>query len=255
MSSRMRLAANVATLANALLGLGAVVYVLAGNKLWAMLLVACGIGFDGLDGILSRRAGGGSSPVGRVLDSVADGITFGLAPGALLVVHTDHAAIWSVWQPGAWIAGGAVAALAWTRLVYFTWRGWRLPTFVGASTPQNALALILLLLFFDVPAFLGTNPVAVVVGALFLSLLMVTPIRYPKLRRGSAMRPVMTTTAAALALSIVPAQFHVALDAPLGRLSELSAVVAAVGMGIFYLLGPWTLGSSVDTTGPGSLHG
>ncbi len=254
MSSRTRLAANLATLANALLGLGAVVYVVAGNKLWAMLLVACGIGFDGLDGILSRRAGGGSSSLGRVLDSVADGITFGLAPAVLLVVHTDHAALWGVWQPGAWIAGGTVAALAWTRLVYFTWRGWSRPTFVGASTPQNALALILLLLFFDLPAFLGTNPLAVVAGAVFLSLLMVLPIRYPKLRRGSAMRPVMAATAAALALSIVPAQFHPSLDGSLGRLSELAAVAAAVGMGIFYLLGPWTVGSSVDAAGPGSLH-
>jgi archaetidylserine synthase len=250
-----RVGANLATLANALLGLGAILYTLAGNKLWAMLLIGCGIGFDGLDGILSRRAGGPPSSTGRVLDSVADAITFGVAPGALLAVHTEHASLWAPWSSYALIVGGLVVALAVGRLVYFTWRGWQHPHFVGASTPQNALAVVVLVLFFDWPAFLGTNPPALLLIAALLALLMVLPVRYPKLRRGVPLRWTMIGTAVALAVCLVPLQFRPAMATPLYLLAEAAAVAAAVGLAGYYVLGPWVTGGAANEPGPGVLHG
>jgi CDP-diacylglycerol--serine O-phosphatidyltransferase len=249
MTSAGRAAANLATLANALLGVGAIVYTIAGNKLWAFLLIGCGIGFDGLDGILSRRAGLAPSTLGRVLDSLADAVTFGVAPGVLVAVQTAHASLWVGWASWTLLAGAVVTALALARLGYFTWRGWRVPNFVGASTPQNALALILLLLFFDVPPFAGTRPVVVVVGAVLLAVLMVAPVPYPKLRRGAKLRSVMVFTAAMLAVSLVPIQFHLATGTLFYVISEAAAVLAAVGMATFYVLGPWSVRTG---TGPGS---
>lgn len=254
MTSAARVGANLATLANASLGVGAVLYVLAGNKLWAMLLIGCGIGFDGLDGILSRRAGGPPSASGRVLDSVADAITFGLAPAVLVAVHTEQASLWQPWAPQAFLVGGLVGALAVGRLVYFTWRGWQRPHFVGASTPQNALALVLLLLFFDEPAFGGPNPLAVLIGAAALAILMVAPIPYPKLRKGNPLRWVMFGTAAALGVSLVPLQFRPGAGTPFYVVGEGAAIVAATGLAIYYLLGPWTSRAPEGPPGAGAKH-
>jgi phosphatidylserine synthase len=250
-----RAGANLATLANALLGVGAILYTLAGNKLWAMLLIGCGIGFDGLDGLLSRRAGGPPSPTGRMLDSVADAITFGLAPGVLIAVHTEHASQWAPWSTYALLVGLLVSALALGRLVYFTWRGWQHPHFVGASTPQNALALIVLILFFDSPAFFGTNPPVVLLAATLLALLMVSPIMYPKLRRGVPLRWAMVGTAVALGICLVPLQFRPVMGSPFYLVGEAAAVAAAVGLAGFYLLGPFVAGAATNSRDPGVTHG
>jgi len=254
-TSVARVGANLATLANAALGVGAILYVLAGNKLWAMLLIGCGVGFDGLDGLLSRRAGGPPSAVGRVLDSVADAITFGLAPGALIAVHTEHASLWAPWYPYTLLVGALVTGLALARLVYFTWRGWQRPHFVGASTPQNALAIVVLVLFFDAPAFLGTNPLLVLVAAALLALLMIAPIPYPKLRRGMSLRWGMIGTAAALGVSIVPLQFVPATGSALYWLGELAAAAAAVGLAAYYALGPRAARAQSASMNSGVMHG
>ncbi|MGC2288948.1 MAG: CDP-alcohol phosphatidyltransferase family protein [Thermoplasmata archaeon] len=255
MTSAGRVGANLATLANALLGVGAILYTLAGNKLWAMLLIGCGVGFDGLDGILSRRAGGPPSSSGRVLDSVADAITFGLAPGVLIAVHTEHASLWAPWSGYALVVGGLVSALAIGRLVYFTWRGWQHPHFVGASTPQNALAIVVLVLFFDEPGFLGTNPLVVLLAAALLALLMVSPIPYPKLRRGMWLRGVMIGTAAALGVSLVPLEFRPAAGTPFYFVGAAAAAVAAIGLATYYVLGPRAARAAAGAAGDGGSDG
>jgi phosphatidylserine synthase len=255
MTSAGRVGANLATLANALLGVGAILYTLAGNKLWAMLLIGCGIGFDGLDGLLSRRAGGPPSPTGRTLDSVADAITFGLAPGVLIAVHTEHASEWGSWGTYSLLVGGLVTVLALSRLVYFTWRGWQRPDFVGASTPQNALVVVVLVLFFDEPAFFGTNPTVLLVAAALLALLMVSPVPYPKLRRGVPIRWAMVGTAIALGICLVPLQFRPAMGTPFYFVSEAAAVAAAVGLAGYYLFGPFVTRSATNEPGPGVIHG
>ncbi|MCI4352825.1 MAG: CDP-alcohol phosphatidyltransferase family protein [Thermoplasmata archaeon] len=254
MTSGARVGANLATLANAVLGVGAILYILAGNKLWAMLLIGCGVGFDGLDGLLSRRAGGPPSAEGRVLDSVADAITFGIAPAALVVVHTEHSSLWAPWYPYTLLVGFLVAGLALGRLVYFTWRGWQRPHFVGASTPQNALAVIGLLLFLDVPAFVGTNPLGVLVVATFLALLMVFPVPYPKLRRGMPLRWAMLATAAALGVSLVPLQFHPSVGSSFYVVGEIAATVAVIGLAAYYLVGPWVARAESTARASGGMY-
>ena len=237
-----RLQANLATLANAAVGVGAVAYVLAGNKLWAMLLIVCGVGFDGLDGWLSRRGGLGPSRGGRVADSVADAVTFGIAPASLLLVHTDRVALWQSWGTEATVAAAAVAGCAIVRLVYFTVRGYASPYFVGAPTPQTALGLVGLLLLFDTPAFLGTNPGTVLGLAVGLAALGVVPLHFPKIRRGAKLRPLATATAVALTLALVPLQFHLAHGSALFLAAELLSFVAVAGVVGYYVLGPFTAG-------------
>jgi phosphatidylserine synthase len=233
--------ANLATLANGLVGVGAIAYVLAGNPLWAMLLIISGVGFDGLDGFLSRKSGMPGNAFGRAADSVSDAVTFGLAPASLLLVHTADAGTWSGWRAATLAVAVLYAALAIGRLVYFTYRGYQHADFVGAPTPQAALALIALLLFFDVPAFAGTMPLPVLLGAAAIAFAMVIPVPFPKIRRGAPLRLVMTTTAVALVVAILVLQFRPAVGSVLNAVAIAAASVAAAGLLTYYLLGPLTV--------------
>lgn len=241
MTDRWRFSANLATLANALLGVGAILYILAGNKLWAMLLIACAIGFDGLDGILSRRSTSPSGRFGRVADSVADAVTFGAAPAFLVAVHTGDVSIWQPWTALAIGLGIVYFAAALARLTYFTARAYHLPNFLGVPTPQSALAIILVILFHDSPAFVVVSPLGVFVGTVIVSVMMLVPVPYPKIRRGSAMRWPMVLTAVAAALALVPLQFRPAVGSPLYLLSYAAALAFLIGVASYYLGGPFTV--------------
>jgi CDP-diacylglycerol---serine O-phosphatidyltransferase len=240
-TDRWRVSANGATLANAVLGGAAIVYTYLGNPIWAMLLIAIAIGFDGLDGMLSRRSGAPASSFGRIADSVADGITFGLAPAFLIGVHTVDPAAWAAW---AWLVvplAVAYAAAALVRLTLFTALLHDRPYFLGVPTPEAALAVIAALLAHDVPAFQSVQPLGVSVGVAAITVLMLVPIPYPKIRRGTPLRLPMALTAAAAAVALVPLQFRPAPGTPLYLVAEVAALVLLVGVASYYLLGPFTV--------------
>jgi phosphatidylserine synthase len=240
-TDRWRLFANLATLANAALGVGAILYVLGGNKLWAMLLIACAIGFDGWDGILSRRSREPPSRFGRVADSVADAVSFGVAPAFLIAVHTSNTAVWQPWEPLALALAAAYLAAAVARLTYFTARAYQRSDFLGVPTPQSALALIVALLFHDTPAFQSVQPIGVLVGVAVLTVLMVIPVPFPKVRRGSPLRWPMAATGVAAALALVPLQFHLATSSPWYGWAYAWSVVLLIGVASYYLIGPFTV--------------
>ena len=250
MTDRWRVFANLATLANATLGVGAILYVLAGNKLWAMLLIACAIGFDGWDGVLSRRSAARPSAFGRVADSVADAVSFGVAPAFLIAVHTGDTATWQPWEPLAVALAVAYLAAAIARLTYFTARAYQRPYFLGVPTPQSALALIVALLFHDTPAFQTVQPVGVLVGTAALATLMVVPVPFPKIRRGSVLRMPMAATAVAAALALVPLQFHLASGSALYAFAYAASVVLLIGVASYYLLGPFTVPRTAPSEAP-----
>jgi len=240
-TDRWRIFANLATLANGLLGVGAVLYVLAGNKLWAMLLIACAIGFDGMDGLFSRRSASPPGSFGRVADSVADAVTFGAAPAFLVAVHTGDVGLWQPWSSVALLLAAAYLVAAVARLAYFTLRSFEYSYFLGVPTPQSALALIVVVLFHDTPAFQSVAPLGEFVGVLIVAVMMVVPVPYPKLRRGSPLRLPMAATAVAAALVLVPLQFRLAVGSPLYDLAYAAAVAFLVGVASYYLVGPFTV--------------
>jgi CDP-diacylglycerol--serine O-phosphatidyltransferase len=236
-----RLPANLATLGNGLVGVGAIAYAWAGNPLWACLLIVSGVGFDGLDGFLARRAKLPPSRFGRVADSVSDALTFGVAPGVLLAYHTAHSAAWQ--SVGSWAALVALAVVGLTvgRLAYFTLWGYHSKDFLGVPSPTNALSLVLLLLLGDVPGLLGVAPSYVLGGALGLSVLMVVPIRFPKIRRGNPLRAVMSATAIAFVVSVLVLQFQPDHASGFYLLAFAATAVAAAGLALYYLAGPFTV--------------
>jgi phosphatidylserine synthase len=238
-TDRWRVGANLATLANGLLGVGAILYTLAGNKLWAMLLIACAIGFDGLDGILSRRSPAPPARFGRVADSVADGTTFGLAPAFLIAVHTSNAATWAPWEALTLALAAAYFAAAAARLAYFTTKAHDLPYFRGVPTPESALALIVALLFHDTPAFQSVQPIGLLTGVAILAVMMVVPVPYPKVRRGSPFRFVAIATGVLAGLALVPLPFRPLPGSALFGIAEIASLGLLVGVACYYLLGPF----------------
>jgi len=225
-----RALANGATVANALCGVGAIAYVVLGNKLFALALIFIGIGWDGLDGLFARRSGMPPRLFGRVADSVADAITFALAPAAIIYFDNYPTSLWSPYQTLALGVAVLVGSLAIARLVYFTLKAHMLEHFLGASVPQNAMALVLLVLLVENPGYLGIFPLLFLVAASLLALLMVLPLAYPKMRKFRALRWV---TIAMTVLDVF------ALAIPNFRPSEGSLpyqLAFALALGGFFLL-------------------
>lgn len=246
-----RMGANAATLANGLLGVGAIAYVVLGNPLFATLLIAIGVGFDGLDGMLSRRAPGGGA-FGRVADSIADAITFGLAPAVLIGDHQLQGGPWTPLAFWAALVGAVYLTLAISRLVYFTMHGYQRSHFLGVPTPQSALAVAWLSAAFFAPAFFGVQPAPFLGLSFVVALLMVVPLPFPKLRAGSVWRTPSAITATAAALMLVPLQFRPDPGSFLYSLSFAAGAVMAVGLLAYYLLGPWTEWRADASRGEGS---
>ncbi len=158
--------ADVATMANALVGLAAIV-VAPTDAVLAAHLILLGILLDGVDGALARAFGGG--PLGGFLDSLADLITFGAAPAVLL------AAGWG------WLGAAVMLLAVMMRLARFEALRERRPMryFSGLSSPGGALVVAAAVLATDAFAFPAWAPV---VAGLVAGPLMVSRVRYPKLR-------------------------------------------------------------------------
>jgi len=238
MSRPTRLGPNLASLGNGLVGVGAIAYTFLGNKLIALLLIVVGTAFDSLDGFLARRSRLPPSSFGRFADSAADAVTFGIAPAVMVAFHSWNVNLWSPYSVATIAVAALVAVLAVARLTYFTIRGFQRPFFLGVPSPIMALTVVVLVLMADEPPFLGTMPELFLVAAGVAAVMMVVPLRYPKIRRGSVLRLPMAGTMAALSLAVVAVQFASVPDAPGFLVGFAASAVGAAGLFIYYLLGP-----------------
>jgi len=164
---------------NGLSGFLAISFFLNSDMVKGSLLLAFAILLDGLDGIVARRYGG---PHGRGMqvDSLADTISFCVAPAMAIYAgyHLDSPSLdskVSIIVPLLYVFLGIV------RLSAFSREGYNLPYFRGLPTPSAALVIIASLLVIGKEGV----PVASWAGlfvAAAVSLLMVSPLRYPKPR-------------------------------------------------------------------------
>ena len=104
----------------------------------AFLRIIIGAVFDFFDG-MAARALHVSSPIGKELDSLADVVTFGLAPSAMVVVMLHECTS----QHGlpTWITslGLLMVAFSALRLAKFNVDERQTTSFIGLPTPANAL--------------------------------------------------------------------------------------------------------------------
>ncbi len=182
--------ADLFTITNALMGCGALILATQGQVRLAIQLVLIGVIMDGIDGAVARLGKGGG-PLGGVLDTLADTVTFVTTSAviAYMALHADF--------------------LGWTRLVVLLPLGFYIVCgllrlarfeslrddgktrtyFSGLPTP-GAAVLLLSLVLVRVPAW------AVLLVATYLAVLMVSRIRFPKLRGWLAVTSVALLVAA-----------------------------------------------------------
>jgi CDP-diacylglycerol--serine O-phosphatidyltransferase len=101
----------------------------------ALLFIIIGAVFDFFDG-MSARLLGVSSPIGKELDSLADDITFGFAPSAIIFSYLCRFHIHLLFVPFLAFVMAAFSAL---RLAKFNLDERQALGFIGLPTPANAL--------------------------------------------------------------------------------------------------------------------
>lgn len=163
-----RVVPGALTLSNLLCGAFAIGLVAVGAPLWqAAAFVGLGLLFDLLDG-RAARALGTDGDFGTQLDSLADVVSFGVAPAITLYAWKLHAAGWL-----GLVGAAAIVAAAATRLARFNVTESAPGRFTGlAVTISAAIALA------AVAADLPIAPGAAALGALCLAALMVSRFQY-----------------------------------------------------------------------------
>ena len=127
-----RIIPNSLTCANLLCGSLAVFMATQEEFLWAFVLILAGGLFDFFDGASARWLKV-PSPLGVQLDSLADDITFGLAPSMALMCFLKPIIGW--WSLIALL----MAAFSALRLAKFNIDERQTTSFIGLATPPNAI--------------------------------------------------------------------------------------------------------------------
>ncbi len=172
---------NMITLANLACGCAAIVLALGtpGNLALAFWFMAGAAVFDFLDGFAARLTGQ-YSKMGVELDSLADMVSFGVAPAAVLfVIYRDSFAIWN---PGPFLAAWpgwivfAVALFSALRLARFNIDDRQTTEFIGLPTPAAAL-MIASLGWATYNGSLEIGREIILAFSLLVSYLMICPVR------------------------------------------------------------------------------
>ena len=126
---------NTITCLNLISGCIATYYAFLGDFQMSLLFIIIGAVFDFFDG-MSARLLGVSSPIGKELDSLADDITFGFAPSAIVF---DYLCTFHIHLPLIPFLAFVMAAFSALRLAKFNLDERQALGFIGLPTPANAL--------------------------------------------------------------------------------------------------------------------
>ena len=133
---------NAITCCNLFSGCVACVMAFTGKFELAMLFIVLGAVFDFFDGMVARLLGV-SSPLGVQMDSLADDITFGLAPATVIFSFMKSALVYPAFL--GTFAGVLpyfaflIAVFSACRLAKFNIDTRQTTSFIGLPTPANAL--------------------------------------------------------------------------------------------------------------------
>src|SRR5690242_16935828 len=198
------------TVANLFCGYACVVYSTRGDFDTAAVLIGIAMVLDTLDGFLARLTRS-SSAFGVELDSLADVVSFGLAPAILGFT-------WGLWPLGrlGWAAGFIYVAAAAMRLARFNIQGMAVTDkryFAGLPSP--AAASVTASTVFLYPWGLQDYRIALLALPMLLmpGLLMVSTIRFRSIKAIDAgqRRPYRLMLLAVIALALIASHPRIAL--------------------------------------------
>ena len=127
---------NTITCCNLISGCIATYWAFQGDYCLALLFIVIGAVFDFFDGMTARLLHV-SSPIGKELDSLADDITFGFAPSA--IVFSFLSPLTTQLSPYIPYLAFVMAAFSALRLAKFNLDERQALGFIGLPTPANAL--------------------------------------------------------------------------------------------------------------------
>ena len=157
---------NTVTCCNLISGCIATWFAFQGKADMALLFIVIGAVFDFFDG-MSARLLGVSSPIGKELDSLADDITFGFAPSAIVF---DYLRPQTELLPFVVFVMATFSAL---RLAKFNLDERQALGFIGLPTPANALFWGSLIVgageWMKTAPFIGSNLSLVILAGVFIS--------------------------------------------------------------------------------------
>jgi CDP-diacylglycerol--serine O-phosphatidyltransferase len=169
--------ADIITLINALLGFASIIMTLNGQIESALVFIFLAVIADGADGAVARFTGTGL--LGANLDSLSDVISFGVAPTVVAFVSLDTMDNWMGVFPGLFLVCGIL------RLARFNVSG-KKEGFEGIPITAGGFIVALFLFMRDlVPYFEFVLPFLL----LILSILMVSTISYPKIKKPIVIAP------------------------------------------------------------------
>ena len=132
---------NAITCCNLICGCIATCFAFSGQPALALLFIVLGAVFDFFDGMTARLLGV-SSPIGKELDSLADDVTFGVAPSTMIFYELgvmDYPALLEPLRPVLPYVAFVMAAFSALRLAKFNLDERQAMGFIGLPTPANAL--------------------------------------------------------------------------------------------------------------------
>lgn len=132
---------NTITCCNLISGCIATAYAFGGTPKMALLWIIIGAVFDFFDGF-SARLLHVSSPIGKELDSLADDVTFGVAPAFIVfneLYVMEYPAFLQPIQGIVPYCAFLIAAFSALRLAKFNLDERQTTSFIGLPTPANAL--------------------------------------------------------------------------------------------------------------------
>ncbi|OMF11301.1 CDP-diacylglycerol--serine O-phosphatidyltransferase [Paenibacillus sp. FSL H7-0331] len=164
-----KLIPSILTLSNLLLGFTAILFTFKGEILAAILLVMLGLFCDFLDGYCARKLNA-VSLLGKELDSLADLVTFAVAPAIMAYVASLHEI--RMFGTACCLIYVCCGAL---RLARFNATQSHISGFVGMPTPLAAVFMLLLTA--------SPRPSVVAFGTLLIGVLMISKISFPSLKK------------------------------------------------------------------------
>ena len=168
MKSIIRQIPNFITSLNLVSGVLATIFAIDGHLVWAAIFICAAAVFDFFDGLVARLLKA-YSEVGKELDSLADVVSFGLAPGAILFTLLEFSlfetnqriydinASWYQWL--ILFSAFLIPVFGAIRLARFNVFSSNEPFFRGLPIPANGLFWASLGLMLEFPKFKAFFPV------------------------------------------------------------------------------------------------
>lgn len=169
---------NLLTASSVFVGVLSIIASSKGEFEKSSILLFLAMILDGLDGRVARMTNT-TSKFGVEFDSLADIVSFGVAPAMLLYFYVGH----EFGKFGAMVSAMYVVFGA-IRLARFnvSTNSTEPNVFIGLPIPGSALALVVWIMFFK-EYNLSEYSISILIFAIVISIIMVSNIRYPSFKK------------------------------------------------------------------------